>query len=117
MLPSGPVAVAVMFWPSPICFFVEKVKEALPDPSVLTALLPRSVLPSSVSFGLEKNSTLKVLLGVVPRVPLMVVVPVALFFEEVRTGLFCRLLGPLSVSPESLAVGPSSPRSIPRPPF
>src|SRR5215218_11244350 len=63
VLPPGPVAVAVMFCPSRIAFFVEKVKETLPVPLVVTDLLPSRVLPSSVPDGLEKNCTRKVLSG------------------------------------------------------
>src|SRR5215203_231880 len=117
VLPPGPVAVAVMFCPSRIAFFVEKVKEMLPVPLVVTDLLPSRVLPSSVPEGLEKSCTRKVLSGVLLRLPRTVVVPVALFFAEERTGLFWRLLGPVSASPGSFAVGPSSFRSIPIAPF
>jgi len=85
-----------MFWPSPIGFVVEKVKETLADPSVVIDWVPSSVLPSSVPLGLEKNWMLKVLSGVLLRVPLTVVVPVARFFAEERVGLFCRLLEPVS---------------------
>ena len=65
---------------------------------------------------MEKRRTAKVLLGMLLSVPLMVVLRL-LVFAEIMAGLFCRLLGPVSASPESLAVGPSSPRSTPRPPL
>jgi hypothetical protein len=50
---------------------------------------------------------------VLSRVPLTVVVPEAFFLAEERTGKFCRLFAPVSASPGSLAVGPSSHRSMP----
>lgn len=106
-----------MFCPSLIALVVEKANETLPVPSAVTDLEPRRFLPSSPPSRLEKNWTLKVLPGAEFRVPLTVVVPVAPFLAEERTGLFCRLLGPVSVSPGSLAVGPSAPRSMPSRPL
>ena len=55
-------------------------------------------------------------MGRVCRAPFTVVFPSALLAEE-RTGLFCRWLGPVSASLGSLAVGPSSPRSMPSRPL
>jgi hypothetical protein len=104
------VAVAVMFCPSRIAFVVENVNEASPDASVETDLEPRRVLLSSVPSGLEKNCSWKVLPVVLLRLPLTVVVP---FLAEERRGLFCRPLGPVSVSPVSLAVVPPTFRSMP----
>jgi hypothetical protein len=89
-----------MFCPSLIALVVEKANETLPVPSAVTDLEPRRFLP-----------------GAEFRVPLTVVVPVPPFLAEERTGLFCRLLGPVSVSPGSLAVGPSAPRSMPSRPL
>ena len=55
-------------------------------------------------------------LGVLSSAPVTVVLE-PLVFAELITGKFCRLLGPVSVSPTSLGVTLSLPRSIPRPPF
>jgi hypothetical protein len=116
VLPAGLVAVAVTVRPAPTFWAGEKVKEALPDPSVVTLSCPMKVLPSSPPQGLEKNRTAKVLFGVLLRTSLMVVLRLPVLAESM-TGLFWRSLGPVSASPGSLVVGPSSPRSIPRPPF
>lgn len=85
-VPSTPVA--VMFCPSRIAFFVERLKEASPDPSVETVTEPSKVLPSSPPPGLEKNSTLKASSGTLFSVPLTVVAPVPPLLAEERTGLF-----------------------------
>ncbi len=79
------------------------MKVTLPLASVVTLLVPMKVLPSSVPEGLEKNWTRKVLLGVLFSVP-RTVVEVAEVLAEERMGLFCRLLGPVSESPESFRV-------------
>jgi hypothetical protein len=53
------VAVAVTFCFRAMYLNVEKVKETWPEPSVVTVLEPRYLLPSFVPFALEKNCTLK----------------------------------------------------------
>lgn len=89
-----------------------KVKAALPLASVFTLLVPMKVFPSLVPESLENKRTTKVLLGVLMRLPLMVVAPVEEVVAKLMAGLFCRLLGPVSASPGSLAVGPSLPRTL-----
>src|SRR5215217_6794295 len=116
VLPAGLVAVAVTVLPTPTFWAGEKEKVTLPLPSVVTDFCPMNFLPSFVPEGLEKNCTLKVLLGVLFSLALTVVLSAPVLAER-TTGLFCRPLGPVSASPGSLAVGPSSPRSMPRPPF
>jgi hypothetical protein len=49
--------------------------------------------------------------------PAIVALPAPLVMAAVRTGWFCRSLGPASPSPVSLGVTPSPSRSIPSPPF
>jgi hypothetical protein len=49
--------------------------------------------------------------------PAIDALPAALVIAAVRTGWFCRLLGPVSPSPVSLAVTPSPRRSIPSAPL
>jgi hypothetical protein len=115
VLPPGPVAVAVMFTPNATLLFGENLKEALPLPSVLTRTCLINFLPSSVPEGLEKNWTRNLLPGVLSSLAFIVVVPPVL--AEAIIGKFCRLLGPASRSPGSLAVRPSEPRSIPGPPL
>jgi hypothetical protein len=53
------VAVTVMFRLRAMYLNVEKVKETWPEPSVVTVLEPRHLLPSFEPFTLEKNCTLK----------------------------------------------------------
>src|SRR5215216_3231588 len=110
------VAVAVMV--RPLLTAGENVfwKRKSPSWPVVTSFLPRKILPSSVPEGLEKNSIVKVSFGVLLSLPFMVVVPEE-FTAEVRTGLFCRLLAPVSGSCGSLGVGPSPRRSIPKKPL
>jgi hypothetical protein len=57
------VAVAVMEVPRATAFFVEKVKETLPDASVVRRFEPTSVLPPFVTSGFLKNWISKVFLG------------------------------------------------------
>jgi len=83
-----------------------KVKEALPEASVVTSFWPMYFFPSSPE-GLEKNWTVKVFAGVQLRLALTVVAP-EVFLAEVMTGLFCSPLGPESTSPGSLAVLPAA---------
>lgn len=79
VLPLGSVAMAVTDWPderpaSPIA-----VKLTLPEPSVLTGHCPRYVCPSpcveASHTSLPKKRRVKAVLGVLLRVPLMVVLP------------------------------------------
>ena len=89
-------------------------KLALQLPSVVTAVEPTNVAPPKPDGSLtvlEKNSIVKVVLGVLLRVPPMVVPPENAF----NTGKFCRLFAPVSPSHESLSVTPFWSRSIPRP--
>ena len=88
-----------------------KVKVTLPLPSVLTPVWPMNFWPS-LPEALEKNCTRKLVLGVLFSLPVMVV-PFLEVFAQVRTGKFCRVLGPVSVSSESLGVTPSKSRSMP----
>src|ERR1051325_11519960 len=88
---------------------------ALPLASVVTVVRPRNVCPSPnpeashvvalATNSLEKNSTVKVVLGVLLRFPTIVVEP-ALEVTDVRAGKFCRLFEPVSASPGSLGIGP-----------
>src|SRR5215217_2004076 len=89
-----------MVRPNPTFWAGEKAKETLPLPSVVTDFCPMKALPSSVPEGLEKNCTLKVLLGALFSLLRTVVFPSAFLAEE-RMGLFCRLLGPVSASLQS----------------
>ncbi len=88
---------------------------ALPSVSVVTVVAPSNVAPSPLPDAshavLPKYSIRNVLLGVLCRVPCTP--PDA----AVRTRKFCRLLAPVSVSPASLGVTPSGPRSMPSSPF
>ena len=88
-----------------------KVKETSPLLSVLTPVWPVDFWPS-LPEALEKNCTMKLLLGALFSFPVMVV-PFLEVLAEVRTGKFCRVLGPVSPSPKSLGVTPSKPRSMP----
>jgi len=101
------VVVAVTVRCTPTFWAGEKENVALPEASVLTDFCPRNFLPSSVPEGLEKNWILKVLLGVLFSLP-RTVVEVAEVLAEESTGLSCKPFGPVSASPGSLAVGPSS---------
>lgn len=113
VLPPGPVVVAVTFRLAGTARVGEKAKPVTPLALVVTIFWPINVLPSSPD-GSEKKRMTNVALGVLLRVPRTVVVPSDVV-AEVRVGLFCRLFGPVSGSCVSLAVGPSSFRSIPRP--
>src|SRR5215218_4719592 len=104
VLPAGLVTVAVTVLPTPTFWAGKKEKVTLPDPSVVTDFCPMNFLPSFVPEGLEKNCTLKVLLGVLFSLALTVVLPPVL--AERTAGLFCRSFGPVSESPASLAVAP-----------
>ena len=64
----------------------------------------------------RKNSTWNVVLGVELSVAVTKTVGPSAFAEEM-IGKFCRPFGPPSASPESLAVTPSAPRSMPSPPL
>ena len=101
-MPSVPVAVAVTSRPAGIAAPSEKAKGALPSALVVTDFLARKVLPSPPASS-EKSRSVKVLLGVLARLPLTVVLPEAVLAEE-RAGLFCRPFGPESRSLGSLRV-------------
>jgi hypothetical protein len=103
--PPGLVAVAVTSCLLPTFFLVLKVKEALPEVSVVTLFWAKNLFPSRSMAGLEKTWTVNVVLAVLFSVPLIVVTPRRETLAEVSRGKFCRLLAP--VSPGSLAVGPS----------
>ena len=85
---------------------------------MVTVFWPMNFLPSSVPKGSRKLHDVQVLASLL-SLPTIVVL-VEEFFAEVRTGKFCRRLGPVSRSgpgrcwsSPSLAVGPSAPRSMP----
>jgi hypothetical protein len=69
----GSVAVAVIELPLMAAVGTEKLKLALQDASVVTLVAPRNVLPSPFpdesQLVLEKNSTRKVVLAVLFKVP------------------------------------------------
>ena len=75
MLPEGSVAVAVMNWPVEIKTgeLIRKFILAFPPPSVVTTIEPMNFCPSPNPEGsqaiLEKNSSIKVVLGVLLSVP------------------------------------------------
>src|SRR4029078_6345266 len=98
------------------------MREKLPlqEASVATVANPRNTLPSPLPLGsqelLAKTSTRYIVLAVAFKVPAMVVL-VASEVAEVSTGKFCLLFAPVSQSQASLAVRPSTPRSIPKPEF
>ena len=81
---------AVTVLPTPTFWAGEKVKETLPSELVVTSFLPIKVLPS-LPEGLEKNLTMKVLWGLLLRLPLIVVWP-----PEVMEDIcgVCRAAGP-----------------------
>ena len=81
------VAVAVTVRPTETAVVGVKVREALPDESVVTLFWPMNFLPSSPE-RFEKNSIVKILPAVLPSVPLMVVLPETVL-AEVSTGVFC----------------------------
>ncbi len=60
-----------------------------------------------------KNSTWKVVFGVLLRLPVTVAPPTLSMTADAITGKFWRLFAPESRSPASFAVGPLLPRSIP----
>src|SRR5215211_6483698 len=104
VLPSESVAVAVMFCPTLTAWLGMKVKVPVVQlEPVLTLFWPKKVLPSLVPGGFLKNWTVKVWLGLLFRLPFMVVVPEEVR-AEVRLGLFCRSLVPSSLSQGSLAL-------------
>ena len=74
MLSFGSVAVAVMFNPMVTAEAGEKLNVATPLPWIGTFVKPRNVSPWLVPAGFEKNSTRKIVFGVLVRVPVMVVV-------------------------------------------
>ena len=80
------VAVAVTCCPTATAVLEEKLKEALPDPSVKTVLEPMNVWPW-LPEGLEKNCMVYCSRGRLLRVPSMVVVPEMVVAEE-NTGKF-----------------------------
>jgi hypothetical protein len=99
-----------------------KLKVAFPLASVVTgsstsmAVWP-SPLPEGASHvGLVKNSRWKLRLGVLLKVPWIVVEP-AKVLTKVITGKFCKLFDPVSPSPASLVVTPTGARSIPSRPL
>src|SRR5215203_7105516 len=124
VLPSESVAVAVIVCPTLTAWLGMKVKVPVVQlEPVLTLFWPKKVLPSLVPGGFLKNWTVKVWLGLLFRLPFMVVVPEEVR-AEVRLGLFCRSLVFSSGSQGSLAlltsVLPRSPagksmRSMPKP--
>src|SRR5262245_33512377 len=75
-----------------------------------------SPLPESSQLELVKNSILKDVDGVLLSEPATVISEPSKV-ADVRLGLFCRLLTPVSPSLKSFAVTPSSLRSIPKLPF
>src|SRR5437763_1941235 len=119
VLPDGSVAVAVITSDDGSAMVV-KVRAALPAASVAALAEPRNSCPSPLPVGshpmLEKNSTWKIVLGVLLRVAAMLVATPELT-AETTTGKFCELLGPESESPASFGVTPSPPRSMPGPLF
>jgi hypothetical protein len=93
--------------------------EASPLAFVVTRFWPTKVWPSmSPFFALAKTSIRYWRFDRLLSAPLIVVFFFfAGVFAAVSTGKFCRLLPPSSASPGSLAVGPSSLRSMPNPPL
>lgn len=71
-----------------------KLKEALPLESVTTPVSPMNFLPSASPLGLEKSWMVKALLGVLLRVPLMIVALRGVLAEDMR-GKFWWLLAHL----------------------
>ena len=111
VLPSPSVAVAEMSVPTGT-----GGKGAVNLPFRLVFTVPRKVSPSPWPDGspseLAKNSIVTVLGLGVSSVPFTTSRP-GLAKAELSTGKFCRLFGPISVSPGSLGVTPSAFRSIP----
>src|SRR5579884_2142846 len=117
VLPAGSVAVAVITSPTGTS---STVRENVPIPSawVATAKCARNVVPwpfpDGSHKGLAKSSTVNPVSGVSSRLPSTTVVPLCVsVVAEVTTGKFCRPFGPVSPSPSSFGVTPSSPRSMP----
>src|SRR5262245_6120969 len=119
VLPNGPVAVAVITVPDGSGPGIAGlVHSAIPTFVVVTGNLAIDSRPSPKPDGSQlaprNSSMVKVVLGVessVPDTSLADGVEVA----PVTTGVFCSSFGPGSPSPASLAVTPSSLRSMPRP--
>ena len=85
----------------------------LPLAAVVTFAAPMKYCPSPSLLAFAKNSTRKVVLGVLFSVQ-EIVVPVP-STAEFSTGQFCRLFGPVSPSPASFALTPSFQKSMPSP--
>src|SRR6266446_3678824 len=114
------VAVAVIIGPVTEVFGTEKVKLALQETSVVVFVKPRNVWPWPLPEGSQvvfaKNSILNCVFAVLFKIPWIVVV-VEFVTAEVRTGKFCKLLGPVSLSQLSFAVTKTGDKSIPSRPF
>jgi hypothetical protein len=100
---------------------MESLKEPFPWLFVVVSVRPIRVLPSIVAGSQgsvsEKRKIRKFVFGVLCSVPSTVRTAgdEPAIDALVRTGKFCKLLGPVSASRGSLGVTPSGPRSIPNP--
>src|SRR5439155_25294337 len=96
------------------------VKPALQLLSVVTVIEPMNFSPSPKPEAshkeLEKSWSVKVVLGVLSKVP-WTLVPALEIETEVSRGKFCKPLGPASPSQVSFGVTPSLARSMPKPPL
>src|SRR4051794_6836660 len=115
VLPSESVAVAVAKPPATPANVTLNVPT--PDAAVVIVASPRYVCPSPAPDGSQavfwKNCTMYVLDGALLSVPAIVTEPAPNCADEM-TGKFCRSLNePMSPSPASFGVMPSSPRSMP----
>ena len=114
------VAVAVTTSPAGTVAPNDTKNDALPEPLVVTVVDPRNVLPSPKPVGsavaLEKNSSVKLVLATLVRVPEIWTLPLP---AAVSTGKFCCPFGPLSaaVSVFCEEAGPLGWRSIPSSPL